>query len=66
MDSEPATKVTTSCKDLAKVSYKCLEERQLKGNNVSCQEHFDNYRKCIKQEHDQIIEERRKKGAWLN
>ena len=28
-----------------------------------CQEHFKSYKACIKNEHDSIIEERRKRGA---
>jgi hypothetical protein len=65
MDSESATKFATACKTLQKASLKCLEEKQLQNSTLDCQIHFDNYKKCIKDEHNSIIEERRKKGAWI-
>jgi hypothetical protein len=77
-----ASKVQTVCKDLAQLSYKCLEKNNGDSKflfinvdmqplieyyiGTQCVEFFTNYRKCIKEEHDGIIEERRKKGAWLS
>lgn len=51
------SKYQTRCKDLAKISYKCSEKYGLEG----CTEHFDAYRKCIKEEHTEKIEARRKR-----
>ena len=51
------SKYQTRCKDLAKISYKCSEKYGLAG----CTEHFDAYRKCIKEEHTEKIEARRKR-----
>ena len=51
------SKFQTRCKDLAKISYKCSEKYGVAG----CKEHFDEYRKCIKEEHTEKIEARRKR-----
>ena len=51
------SKYQTRCKDLAKISYKCSEKYGIAG----CTEHFDAYRKCIKEEHTQKIEARRRR-----
>lgn len=40
--------VENPCNDLAQQSYKCLEKNQ--SNSKACQEHFDAYKACIKEQ----------------
>ena len=64
MNSEGASKMRTDCQELAKNSYKCLEQNQ--GDPSQCAKHFEVYKECRTAEHTRIIEERRKKGATLS
>lgn len=64
MNQEGASKLTTGCKSLANDSYKCLELNPSNGLEV-CKPAFDAYKECRKNEHNAIIEERRKKGVTL-
>lgn len=54
-----ASKMRTECSKLAQASYKCLEQNP--GNNSACQQYFDVYKECRKNEHTRIVEDRRKK-----
>ena len=56
-----ASKLRTSCKELAKASYACLEKQTGPDAKTVCQPFFTAYKECRKAEHDGIVEERRKR-----
>jgi hypothetical protein len=64
MNTNSTSKMHSDCQQLAKNSYKCLEENQSDPN--LCAKHFEVYKECRKAEHTRIVEERRKKGVTLS
>lgn len=64
INSNEASKLKTECGSLAALSYKCLEDNPVKGQEV-CRSYFDDYKTCRKTEHTALIEQRRNTGATV-
>ena len=57
------SKLKTECSDLGKTAIKCKLES---GEDAitKCSKFYEVYKACRKQEHERIIDERRKKNTW--
>ena len=58
-----ASKLLTDCRAEQRASLACIEENY-HNKNEACASHFENYKRCRKEEHERKLEANAKASAW--